>query len=62
MTELEEIVKKASGRGKPGKEPDIPRGIPQILNQENIDYRCGFNDGFLQGYEKGIKKNEKKEI
>ena len=62
MNEFEEIIKKASGRGKPGKEPeivDIPQGVPLIPNQENNAYRRGFDDGFLEGYEKGIKKKWK---
>ena len=56
MNSLEEIVKKASGRGKPGEEPKIPRGDSQNFNHENANYRYGFNDGFTQGFIDGIKK------
>lgn len=28
-----EIVRKASGRGKPGDKPKIPRGIPRDISE-----------------------------
>ena len=66
MNEFEEIIKKASGRGKPGKEPDIadiPRCVPQSLNKDEkcSDYWRGYNDGYLKGYGIGLKKCKEKE-
>lgn len=28
-----ETVRKASGRGKPGDKPEIPRGVPRDINE-----------------------------